>query len=74
MAYQILTINPGSTSTKIGLYHDTNEIFAQNIIHSTEALAQFSTIIDQFTYRLEKIYQFMATNNVEANDFAAVVG
>ncbi|WP_425059466.1 Butyrate kinase 2 [Sporomusa carbonis] len=74
MPYKILTINPGSTSTKIGLYHDTEEILTQNISHSAEDLAAFSTITDQFPYRLEKINAFLAGQNLKAGDFAAIVG
>lgn len=74
MTYQILAINPGSTSTKIGLYHGAEEIFTQNISHSAEDMAQFPTVIDQTTYRLEKINFFLSAHNVKSNDLAAVVG
>lgn len=74
MPYKILTINPGSTSTKIGLYHDTDEVFAQNISHSSEDIAKFASIIDQFEYRLEKINEILAEKNVAATDLSAVVG
>lgn len=74
MAYQILTINPGSTSTKIGVYHDITEIFTQNISHSAEEIAQFTGITDQLDYRLEKINSFLASQNIKSSDFAAVVG
>ncbi|HWR44011.1 butyrate kinase [Sporomusa sp.] len=74
MAYQILTINPGSTSTKIGLYKDTSEVFAQNISHSATDIAQFATIPEQIGFRLESINDFLACQNVKPGDFAAVVG
>lgn len=74
MSYKILTINPGSTSTKIGLYQDTTEVLTQNINHSSEDIAKFTTITDQFEYRLEKINAFLAEQNVQPGDLAAVVG
>jgi len=74
MAYRILTINPGSTSTKIGLFHDINEVFTQNISHSAEDIAQFATITEQIYYRLEKINKFLADKNIAASNLDAVVG
>ncbi|BBB90551.1 MAG TPA: butyrate kinase [Methylomusa anaerophila] len=74
MPYKILAINPGSTSTKIGLYHGTTEIFARNINHSAEDIAKIPDITDQLEYRLEKINAFMAAQDVKATDLAAVVG
>lgn len=74
MVFKILTINPGSTSTKIGLYEDTNEVFVQNISHSAQDIAQFSSIVDQLDYRLEKIHEFLAGQQVNTRDLAAVVG
>ncbi|MBP2663130.1 MAG: buk2 4 [Firmicutes bacterium] len=73
MVYKILTINPGSTSTKIGLYHDTTEIFVQNISHSAEDIAKFSSITEQFKYRLENIVAFLSGQNIKASDLSAVV-
>ena len=73
MVYKILTINPGSTSTKIGLYQDTAEVFVQSISHSAEDIAKFSSIIDQFEYRLETIVAFLSSQNIKASDLSAVV-
>ena len=33
MAYKILAINPGSTSTKIALFEGDQEIFKKNVVH-----------------------------------------
>ena len=48
---QILSINPGSTSTKIAVYEDLNPVFVQNLKHSTEELSPFNKIIDQYDFR-----------------------
>lgn len=74
MPYKILTINPGSTSTKIGLYENTTEVLSQNINHSAEDIAKFAAIGDQLEYRLEKINTFFAGQNAKACELAAVVG
>jgi len=73
MVYKILTINPGSTSTKIGLYHDTAEVFMENISHSTKDIAKFITVTDQFEYRFETITAFLSSQNIKASDLSAVV-
>ncbi|HWR40266.1 MAG TPA: butyrate kinase [Patescibacteria group bacterium] len=74
MSYSILTINPGSTSTKLGLFRDTQEVLTENISHSAEELAPYPTITDQLDYRLQKITEFFAAHQLSDSDFSAVVG
>ena len=35
MSYKLLIINPGSTSTKIGVYEDEKEVFVETLRHSS---------------------------------------
>ena len=37
----ILAINPGSTSTKIAVYNEEEQLFVKNIKHSAEEIAKF---------------------------------
>lgn len=74
MSYRILAINPGSTSTKIAIYENNAEIRKQSLSHSTEELSQFSGVIEQFEYRLDKIKDFLTSTNMNFKDFDAVVG
>lgn len=46
-----LVLNPGSTSTKVAIYEDKNELFKTSIAHSKEELAPFAEIMDQFDFR-----------------------
>ena len=39
MSYKILVINPGSTSTKIGVYEDETLLFEKTLRHSTDETA-----------------------------------
>lgn len=41
MSYKSLIINPGSTSTKIGVFEDETLLFEETLRHSTEEIAQF---------------------------------
>ena len=51
----IITINPGSTSTKIAVFEEDKPIFEKNIKHSTSELEPFHRITDQFDFRKDII-------------------
>lgn len=70
----ILAINPGSTSTKIAVYHGEEQFFTKNIKHSTEDLAAFKTIADQYEYRYKVIMEALEENGVEASTIDIVIG
>lgn len=72
--FKILTVNPGSTSTKIGFYHDNKEQFVKNIHHSNEELEDYKNICDQFGFRKEIILKELAKRNIDTNSIDAVVG
>ena len=74
MTCKILTINPGSTSTKIGVYDNITEIMTENLSHSSAEISSFSKITDQFEYRLGKIIDFLDNNKLKLKDFSAIVG
>ncbi len=74
MAFNILVINPGSTSTKIALFEDENEVFSVNIPHSTEELSKFKRITDQYEFRKKLILDELAKRNVDLSTLSAVVG
>ena len=73
MTYQLLVINPGSTSTKIAVYRDHEEIVQKNISHSAEELAPFSGVKDQLDFRYGKIQKFLDDNKYSIYDFQAIV-
>ena len=71
--FQTLVINPGSTSTKIGLYRNENAEIFVNLVHSKEDLRQFNTYWDQFDYIKNKVLDFLKNNNISLDDLDAVV-
>ncbi len=71
--YRLLVVNPGSTSTKIGVYEDENQVFVKNIHHETEELKGFDDITDQLGFRKEVILKTLDEAGVERK-FDAVVG
>lgn len=74
MAYKLLIINPGSTSTKIGVYEDEKELFEETLRHTNEELKQFDTIFDQFQFRKDLILEFINKKNFDIKTLDAVVG
>jgi butyrate kinase len=71
---RVLAINPGSTSTKIAVYQNTEPIFLKNIKHTTEDLAPFAKITDQFQFRKEIILQQLNEADINITELQAVVG
>lgn len=51
MSYKSLIINPGSTSTKIGVFEDETLLFEETLRHSTEEIAQYASIFEQKDFR-----------------------
>ncbi|MPN01175.1 Butyrate kinase 2 [bioreactor metagenome] len=71
---KILSINPGSTSTKIALYDGLKPVFIQTLRHTAEEIAQFATIFEQFEFREKLIIKFLTDNNITLDSLDAVVG
>ena len=69
----ILAIDPGSTSTKIGVLHQGRTVKA-SIEHPRPEIDSFAAIIDQFAYRLDCIDAYLVREGFSALRFDAVVG
>ena len=74
MAYKILTINPGSTSTKIAVFEGEEQIFKKNLKHSAEEVAKFDHIADQKPFRTEAILRELKEAGINLKEMACVVG
>ncbi|EQB90279.1 butyrate kinase [Clostridium punense] len=74
MAYRLLIMNPGSTSTKIGVYEDDKEILIETLRHSAEEIGQYATIVDQFEFRKNVILNVLKEKNFDIKTLSAVVG
>jgi len=71
---KILAINPGSTSSKIGYYEDTNCISSITIRHNQEEIAQYDSIIDQYPMRKDAIMEWLKDQKIEVGELDGVVG
>lgn len=71
---RILTINPGSTSTKFGVFAGTDAIFIKTIRHTNEELAPFDKITDQFAFRKDMIMKQIEQEEIDLQQIRAIVG
>ena len=74
MEYKSLIINPGSTSTKIGVYENEKEIFVETLRHSSDEIAKYDSIFEQKEFRKSVIMSVLKENNFDVNTLDAVVG
>jgi butyrate kinase len=73
-SHWILTINPGSTSTKIGLHESTDLVFSDTIAHDTEKLSSFSKISDQYDFRKNEVLKNLQEHHVDLKKLSIVMG
>lgn len=74
MSHKILVINPGSTSTKIGVYEDEKLLFDKTLRHPAEEIAKFESIPAQKEWRKQLVMDALKENNFDAKQLTAVSG
>lgn len=74
MSIKSLIINPGSTSTKIGVFEDETLLFEETLRHSTEEISQYATIVDQKDFRKKIITDLLASKDFDMKSLNVVVG
>ena len=71
---QVLAINPGSTSTKIAVYHDTSPVFIQTIRHTADELSIYERVTDQYEFRKNLIMQQLHNADIDINSLNIIMG
>lgn len=74
MSIKSLIINPGSTSTKIGVFEDETLLFEETLRHSTEEIGQYASIVDQKDFRKNIIVNLLKEKDFDINSLNVVVG
>ena len=74
MSIKSLIINPGSTSTKIGVFEDETLLFDETLRHATEEIAQYPSILSQKDFRKDIILRFLKEKGVDVKSFDVIVG
>lgn len=70
----VLVINPGSTSTKIAIYHGEECIEIENLSHSAEDIGKYSHICQQKDMRTEVILKWLENKGIKLDELKGVVG
>jgi len=71
--YKLLIINPGSTSTKIAVFEDENNVYEKTLRHSTEELSPFPSVASQYEFREKVILDCLKNDNINTK-FDIIVG
>ena len=70
--YKILTLNIGSTSSKLAIYEDDNEVFVKTIRHTQEDLQRFDNPSEQFEWRRDVVFAEIEAAGWKMTDFDCV--
>ncbi|MGN0983808.1 MAG: butyrate kinase [Gemmiger sp.] len=74
MSIKTLVINPGSTSTKVGVFEDETLLFEETLRHPTEEIAKYASVIDQKDFRKNIILNFLEKKNCDPASLNVIVG
>ena len=74
MSIKSLIINPGSTSTKIGVFEDETLLFEETLRHSTEEIASYASIVDQKDFRKNIIVNLLQEKDFDIHSLNVIVG
>jgi len=72
-AKQILVIYPEVDITKIAVYRNISLIFLKSIRHKPDALAGFTTVIEELDYRTGLILEELKSNQINPADIGVVM-
>lgn len=72
--YKILTINPGSTSTKIAVFDNNEQVFEKTLRHTAEEIGSYKNISDQFEFRKDVIEKELMKANIDLESLDCIVG
>ncbi|MBU8879314.1 butyrate kinase [Bacillus sp. FJAT-29790] len=72
--HRILVINPGSTSTKIGVFDNEISIFEKTLRHDADVINSFENIIEQYEFRKNVILETLDKEGINISKLSAVCG
>jgi butyrate kinase len=72
--YRVLAINPGSTSTKVGIYEGYTMLYEGTVRHSQEELSKYPTIYSQKDMRMTLVESLIEENGYKVSEMDAFVG
>ncbi len=69
----ILIINTGSTTTKLGYYSDGIRVFDEKLEHTADEVAKYKSVMDQSDMRRQAIKDFMSKKGIPLQDVDIVM-
>ena len=72
--FKILSINPGSTSTKFAVYEDETLICLHTIRHTKTDLKPFKSLFEQYEFRKNLMLEKLNFDGIDISGLSAVVG
>ena len=74
--FRILTINPGSTSTKLAVYVNERQEWSRCVTHSETEMEPFRgrPVLDQLEFRRARVESELANSGYALNSFDAIAG
>ncbi|MGF7184526.1 butyrate kinase [Desulfitispora alkaliphila] len=69
----ILVINAGGSSTKVGIFVGTEEIYTENLEHSSEHLSKYGSVEDQLSFRQELVCKWVEEKVHNLSQLDAIV-
>ncbi|MBQ6254924.1 MAG: butyrate kinase [Bacteroidales bacterium] len=73
MKGNILIINTGSTTTKLGYFSDGVRVFDEKLEHSADEVAKYKSVMDQSDMRREAITDFLRSRGIPLEDIDIVM-
>ncbi|MBO4230404.1 MAG: butyrate kinase, partial [Bacteroidales bacterium] len=73
MKGNILVINTGSTTTKLGYYSDGTRVFDEKLEHTASEVAKYKSVMDQSDMRRQAIKDFMGSRGIPLEDVDIVM-
>jgi butyrate kinase len=73
-AEEILVVNPGSTSTKIGMFKGEEQVCAETIHHESGTLGKYQTVWDQFDFHMELVRSWSSEHTGSLSAVVAMGG
>ncbi len=74
MPKRLLVINPGSTSTKISVFEDDQQVLDTTLRHTAEELSPYTSTVSQKDFRKSLIIEKLNDKKFDIKSFNAIVG
>lgn len=70
---RLLILNPGSTSTKLGVFDGESPVFTESIPHTHEELSPFDRVADQYAFRRDLVLSCLREREIALESLTAII-